>query len=135
MEKQIIISEEPISLPRRQGNVLVYLAVVPGNLSQSQIYENESMKDVTSITFQVKIINDLEKSTVEDVIGNSNGVEVLSNYETYQIDLSKMPLPKLVLKDFSNALQMQNFIDASYLQTVLNEGKDYGVNNWVLWKK
>lgn len=135
MEKQIIISEEPISLPRRQGNVLVYLAVVPGNLSQSQIYENESTKDVTSITFQVKIINDLATTTVEDVIGNSNGVEVLSNYETYQIDLSKMPLPKLVLKDFSNALQMQSFIDASYLQTVLNEGKDYGVNNWVLWKK
>lgn len=142
MEKQIIISKEPISITKRQGNILAYLAVVPTHASQSQTHEpdekgNMVLKDITSINFSVRLIEGekLEQTSIEDVLNLTNGVTRFEDGENYQIDLTKMPLPKLVLKDFENSFQMQDFINAYYLQMVLNEGKDYNVNEWVLWKK
>lgn len=139
MKKQIIISQEPKVVTKRGGDVLAYYVAFARSFGQSQTHDRKEdgtifQKEITNIGFSVRQFpaDKLETITNEDILNLTNGVVSVDESETYEVDLSKMPLPKFVLKDFTNSEEMQAFITGFYLQTVLNEGKDYSITNWII---
>lgn len=138
MSTRVFISEQPKTKTSRKGDVLVHLAVyVNSSINQCEITNltpEQSEKGKSTITFSVKEVNagKIESITAEQIIKTTNSAEIntLSN-EQYVVDLTKVTVPVITLKNFENSDQMQEWLNGYYLQTALNENKDFNVQNWI----
>lgn len=138
----MFISQETKTVTKRDGDSEVYYAVIT-DVSSNYIKHEQNQdgsydqKEVTAITFRVRTIDADKKDTVtvEEIINAHSGVDRISDHETYEIDLSLIPTPTVTKSNFANAKELQDHLIGHYLQTALNENKDYNVQNWVKWEK
>lgn len=146
MEKRIFISEQSKVVTKREGDTNVYFIAIPGDATHFKkhvLNENNGIKidengmhvyeELTSVLFKVRYVEEdkLQTVTYDDLDRAINGVTRVSDNEVYEVDLSLLPLPTIVLKNFNNTKELQDWLVGYYLQTVLNEGKDYGVEKWI----
>lgn len=142
MKKQVFISEETKTVTKRDGDKDVYfVAIVDGYGNYLKHEEQEDgtyqPKEVASITFKVRTVDAAKKDTVteEEVLNAYNGVDRISDGENYEIDLSLIATPTVTKSNFANAKEVQDYLSGLFLQTALNENKDYNVQNWIKWEK
>lgn len=138
--KRVFISEFPKSEIQRTQEVDVYYAVVP---TRAETYQEEVDHDPMTgepvfqnrmnISFEFRKIKseDFAEITKEEILKRHTQKAKVESYEVYNIDLSEVSKPTLKMADFANSEDLQNWLNGYYLQTVLNQNKDWQVDNWI----
>lgn len=139
--KRVFISQTPKTEISREKSVNVYYAVYANNVSCYE--EQDGFEETTgepilnrkmSIVFEFKKIKeeDIEDITREEILKRHTQKAVLvSSSETYIIDLTEIPVPAINSADYANSEELQYWLNGYYLQYVLNENKDWQVENWI----